>query len=70
MKIMKMNNSKKSIKMGKKSKVKKLKQRVKIMHNKLELMYKIGGLIVGLIIVPLCILLVWKLSTNPHLYYY
>jgi hypothetical protein len=53
----------------KKPKIKKLKQRIKILHHRLELMYKIGGLIVGLIIVPLCILLLWKLSTNPPLYY-
>jgi len=53
----------------KKSKIKKLKQRIKIIDHRLEVMYKIGGLIVGLIIVPLCILLLWKLSSIPPLYY-
>ncbi len=53
----------------KKSKVKKLKQRIKIIDHRLEVIYKIGGVIVGLIIVPLCIILLWKLSYVPTLYY-
>lgn len=68
MKIMSINNKTKPVG-KKKTKIKKLKQRIKIIDHRLEVMYKIGGLIVGLIIVPLCILLLWKLSTNPPLYY-
>ena len=68
MKIMSINNKTKPVG-KKKSKVKKLKQRIKIIDHRLEVIYKIGGIIVGLIIVPLCILLLWKLSYIPTLYY-
>ena len=68
MKIMSINGKTKPVG-KKKTKIKKLKQRIKIIDHRLEVMYKIGGLIVGLIIVPLCILLLWKLSHNPTLYY-